>query len=115
MSIAIRRLAAAAALAATVTLPSLAQADWRYGHRYSGGDVALGVLGGVAAGALIGGALAAPPHPPPPVYYAPPPPRAYAPRPAYVYEEGPVMCRWARQKVWLDSWTYEVRRVRVCD
>jgi hypothetical protein len=70
----------------------------------------LGVLGGVAAGALLGGALAAPP---PPVYYRAPP-RGYAPGRVYVYEEPPV-CYWSRRKVWLDSWTYEVRRVRICE
>jgi hypothetical protein len=98
------------AVAAAAALPSTAQADWRYGHRHRGGDVAAGLIGGLAAGALIGGALAAQPR----GYYAPPPP-PYAVRPTYYYREPPVACYWTRQKVWLDSWTYQVRRVQVCE
>jgi hypothetical protein len=41
--------------------------------------VGAGILGGVAAGALIGSAIAnGPPPPPPPAYYGPPPPDEYA-------------------------------------
>jgi hypothetical protein len=32
-----------------------------------------------------------------------------------VYEKQPVYCEWRRQKVWIDSYTYQVRRVRVCN
>lgn len=87
-----------------------AAADWRHGHRYHGGDVAAGVLGGLALGVIAGGALAGSlPPPPPPVYYRPV-------RPTYIYEEPePVVCYWTRRKVWLDSFTYQVRRIRVCD
>jgi hypothetical protein len=100
---------AAASLMASAALPTMAEADWRYGRRHHGGDVALGILGGVAAGALIAGAVR------PPLVYdeLPPPPRAYRPRPVYIYEEP--RCYWTRQKIWLDSWTYQVRRVQVCD
>ncbi len=51
-------------------------------HRgYNNGDLAVAGIAGLAAGALIGGALAAPPAPP--VVYAPPP-VVYAPQPGYV-------------------------------
>jgi hypothetical protein len=53
-----------------------------------GGAIAAGVLGGLAAGAIIGSAVARPA--PPPVYYAPPPP---APM---VQEE----CWYERSRVW---------------
>jgi hypothetical protein len=117
-------LVAAAVLAAGVTIASTsAQADWRYGHRYRGGDVAAGLIGGLALGAIAGGALAAGSRPAYGYGYEalPPPPPRYAPAPVYyaqprvVYEERPTYCEIRRQKVWLDSWTYEVRRVRVCN
>lgn len=104
-----RRAAIASALVlSTIGLAaSPAAADWRYGHRYRGGDVAAGVLGGLAIGAIAGSALARP-LPPPPVYYRP--------APAYVYEAPPpVTCYWTRQQVWIDRYTYQVRRVRVCE
>jgi hypothetical protein len=52
--------------------------DWdrRRDNRWEGAAAA-GIVG-LAAGALIGGAFAAPPrYAPPPVYYAPPPPPVY--------------------------------------
>ena len=73
--------------------------------RNRGGAVAAGVLGGLAAGAIIGAATApyyyAPPPPPPPAYYAPAP-AYYAPP-----------CRWVRQRYW-DGYYWQVRRVQVC-
>ena len=77
---------AALAVAALVSLapaiaPSPAQAHDR------GGAIAAGVIGGLAAGAIIGSAVARPA--PPPVYYAPPP----AP---VVQEE----CWYERSRVW---------------
>jgi hypothetical protein len=112
------RIAYAAALALGMAGASTAaQADWRYGHRYHGGhrggDVALGIVGGLAAGALIGGALAQPRH-----YYAPPPPPPYRVAPTYyapAYAEPVVTCRVVHQRIPIDPWTYQVRRVRVCD
>lgn len=114
----------AAVIAAGVSMAATsASADWRYGHRYRGGDVAAGLIGGLAVGALAGSALAAGSRPAYGYGYEdlPPPPPRYRPAPAYyaappvVYEDRPVVCELRRQKVWLDSWTYEVRRVRVCN
>jgi hypothetical protein len=77
---------ALAAVAISSTLVTLAPAPAVAGDR---GDVAAGILGGVALGALAAGALANPAPPPPPVrrvyieeerVYAPPPP----PRRVYV-------------------------------
>jgi len=66
-------LAAAAAMAlVSVATPTDAMAQRR------GGAVAAGVIGGLAAGAIIGSALAPRPYyyGPAPVYVAPPPPAA---------------------------------------
>ncbi len=101
-------------------VPSDANADWRYRRGPDGGAVAAGVIGGLALGAIAGGVLSgarpaygyAPP-PPPPRYYAPAP--VYYARPPVVYDDGPQYCEIRRKKVWLDSWTYEIRRVRVCN
>jgi hypothetical protein len=111
-----------AALAAGMTIAApVAHADWRYGQRHrGGGNVAAGLIGGLAIGALAAGAIAASR----PAYaYEPLPPRygyGYGPAPVYyaqprvVYERRP-LCEVRRQKVWLDSWTYEVRKVRICN
>ena len=99
-------LAAASLLAAA--LPSPAQA------RCDGCAVGAGVLGGLAAGAIIGGAIAnSQPryYEPAPVYVAPPPPPAYVEPPEYV--EGPV-CHIERHRYW-DGYGYRTRRVEVCD
>jgi hypothetical protein len=98
------------ALAATATLaaalPSSAQAYC------NGCGVAAGVVGGLAAGAIVGSAIAnsRPVYVEPAPVYAPPPP-AYAEPPAYV--DGPV-CHIERQQVW-DGYAYRMRRVQVCD
>jgi hypothetical protein len=67
--------ATAAASLAVVTMPQQAEAQWRhrYGYGYGGGAVAAGIIGGIAAGALIAGATR-------PAY-------GYYGRPAYVYDE----------------------------
>src|SRR5260370_17235600 len=60
--------------------------------RAENGQVAAGILGGLAAGALIGSAVR--PAPPPPAYYypapayAPPPPAYVAPPPSCYYTPG---------------------------
>ena len=67
----------------------------------SGRALTYGILGGVAAGALIAGA---------PYYAPPPPPPVYAPAPAYY---GPPPCRWVRERYW-DGYAWRFRRVQVC-
>jgi hypothetical protein len=51
--------------------------------RAENGQIAAGILGGLAAGAIIGSAV----RPPPPVYYAPAP--VYAPPPPVYYAPPP--------------------------
>jgi len=90
-------LAAAGALAVvSVAAPTEANAWHRgYGH---GGAVAAGVLGGLAAGAIIGGALA---------------PRYYEPAPVMVAPPGPASCV-QPQWVWSERrGEYVWRNVRV--
>jgi hypothetical protein len=98
-------LAAAATLAAA--LPSSAQA------RCHGCGVAAGVVGGLAAGAIIGSAIANSG----PTYYVEPAP-VYAPPPAYVAPseviEGGV-CHVERHRVWVEGYGWRSRRVEVCD
>lgn len=79
----------------------------------SGRAATYGVLGGLAAGALIAGAAGAAPYyapPPPPAYYAPAP-TYYAPAPTY-YEAPP--CRLVRERYW-DGYAWRSRRIEVCD
>ncbi len=87
--------AAAALLAATIATPQPAEAHCH------GCGIAAGVIGGLAAGALIGSAVAGP------AYYGPG--YYYAPGPYY----GPA-CYWTRERFW-DGYGWRVRRVRVCD
>jgi hypothetical protein len=102
--------------------------------------VGAGVLGGVAAGAIIGSAIAnSPPPPPPPGYYPPPPPPgaygppppgaygppppgaygpppspgAYGPPPAAYAELAPG-CHWGRRTVWVEGYGYQRRTVQIC-
>ena len=82
--------AAAALLAASVIAPQQAQAR----HGVNGA-----IIGGLAAGALIGAAVANGP------YYA------YGPGPYYAYGPG---CYWTRERVWT-NWGWRWHRVRVCD
>jgi hypothetical protein len=67
-----------------------------------GGAVAAGVIGGLAAGALVGAAVAGGPY-----YYGPGP--YYGPAPVYY---GP-QCWWERHRAW-DGWGWRIERVRVC-
>jgi hypothetical protein len=96
--------------------------------------VGAGIIGGVAAGAIIGSAIAnSPPpgyyppppdyYPPPPGYYPPPPPPgAYYPPPgpgyaqtAPGYAQLPPGCYWAQRRVWVEGMGYRMRTVQVCD
>ena len=88
-------IAAAATLAvSSVAAPQQAEAGGRHG-----GAVAAGIIGGIAVGALIGGALASQPR----HYY-------YDPGPAYYYRP---RCFWARERYW-NGWRWRWHRVRVC-
>ena len=97
--------AAAATLAAAS--PSSAQAHCR------GCGVAAGVVGGLAAGAIIGSAIAnsGPVYVAPAPVYGPPPP-AYV-EPSEIVESG--VCHIERQRVWIDGYGWRSRRVEVCD
>jgi hypothetical protein len=80
--------------------------------------VGAGVLGGVAAGAIIGSAIANSP-PPPPAYYPPPPPAYYPPPGAYAppppaYAQLPPGCHWGRRRVWVEGYGYQMQPVQVC-
>lgn len=87
-------LAAAASLAvAAIAAPTPAQAR-------GGGAVAAGVIGGLAAGAIIGSAASRP------YGYG-----YYGGGPYYAAAPG---CYWTRQRVWTD-YGWRTRRVRVCD
>lgn len=86
--------------AAALTAPAPAQAR-------DGGAVAAGVLGGLAVGAIIGGAAANG------GYYGP------GPGPGYGYYGGPAYvagppCYWHRERFW-DGYGWRVRRVQICD
>ncbi len=101
-------LAAATAVGlATLAGPSTANAGC-YGCA-----VGAGIIGGVAAGAIIGSAIAnSPPpgyYPPPPGYYPPPPP-AYGPG----YAQLAPGCYWAKRQVWIEGYGYRWRTVQVC-
>jgi hypothetical protein len=94
-------LAAAGLLAAA--LPSSAQA------RCHGCGVAAGVVGGLAAGAILGSALSGPRYyEPAPVYVAPP---------SAVYYDDPdaPVCHVERHRVWVEGYGWRHRRVEVCD
>jgi hypothetical protein len=96
---------AAAALAAAA-MPSPAQA------RCHGCGVGAGIIGGLAAGALIGSAIAnsQPRYGEPAPVYGPPP--AYAVEPPD-YVDGPV-CHLENRQLW-DGEAYRTRRIEVCD
>ena len=83
-------------LVAAVTVSALAAAH----HAHAGnGDVAAGLLGGFAAGAIVGSVLAPRPAP---VYVAPAP--VYVPQ-----------CYWTRGQPMWDGYRWVRTRVQVCD
>jgi hypothetical protein len=98
---------------ASVSAPSQANAGCL------GCAVGAGVLGGVAAGAIIGSAIANSPPPPayypPPGYYGPPPPPAAYAAPPPGYAQLAPGCYWAKRRVWVEELNgYRVRSVQVC-
>jgi hypothetical protein len=88
-------------LALTVTAASLTSVSLP-AHAWDGGAFVAGLIGGTAAGALAGAAIASAP-PPPPVYYAP----AYVPPP-------PPHCWWEPRQVWT-GYAWVIQQVRVCN
>ena len=85
--------AAAATIAiSAIAAPSTADARWRHHH----GFPVAPIVGGLAAGALIGAAVAGAPR----VYYEP---VYYAGAPCYI----------RRERFW-DGWRWRIRRVEVC-
>ena len=101
-------LAAAAALGLAAAAPAPTKADC------IGCAVGAGILGGVAAGAIIGSAIANNP-PPPPGYYPPPPPApAYYPAAGPGYAELAPGCYWGKRKVWIEGIGYRWRTVQIC-
>jgi hypothetical protein len=98
------------AAAASIGLASLAAPSNANAGCY-GCAVGAGVVGGLAAGAIIGSAIANNP-PPPPAYYPPPPPPpgAYAP----AYAQLAPGCYWGRRRVWVEGYGYQVRTVPIC-
>ena len=92
---------------ATLAIPAPASADC------VGCAIGAGILGGVAAGAIIGGAIANSPPPPPPGAYYPPPPGAYGPPPPAYAELGPG-CYWGRRTVWVEGYGYQRRTIQIC-
>jgi hypothetical protein len=106
------------AAAASIGLASLAAPSAANAGCY-GCAVGAGVLGGVAAGAIIGSAIANNP-PPPPAYYPPPPAAYYPPPPPPPPGYGPGYaqlapgCYWGHRRVWVEGYGYQVRTVQVC-
>ena len=92
------------------------------------------IIGGIAAGAIVGSAVANSPYyyPPPPGYYYPPPPPGYylpppeayypppppgaalPPAPAAAYAQLAPGCHWSKRKVWVEGAGYRLRTVQVC-
>jgi hypothetical protein len=114
------------AAAAAIGLASLAAPAPANAGCY-GCAVGAGVLGGIAAGAIIGSAIANNPppppayYPPPPGYYPPPPaaygppPGAYGPPPGPGYAELAPGCYWAQRRVWVEGVGYRIRTVQACE
>ena len=103
---------AVAALAGAGTIATATNADAQYyGHRRGPGVAPL--LGGLAAGAIIGGAIASsrPAYAYPPGYYAPGYAPGYAPAPVE-YDEP--ICTLQRQQYW-DGYNWRYRNVQVCN
>jgi hypothetical protein len=87
-------IAAAAMISITTMASSPANAQWRHHHHYRHFPVGP-VIGGLAAGALIGAAVAGAPR----VYY----------EPVYVAPA----CYVRRERFW-DGWAWRYRKVEVC-
>ncbi|MGP2493406.1 BA14K family protein [Mesorhizobium sp. PUT5] len=87
-------------------LPAANAGDWRWRHHHSNGDAVAAGIAGLAAGALIGGALASQPPPPPPYYDGPVGyDYDYYDRPAYVVRRAPVRVVRQYYAGGLEPWT----------
>lgn len=102
----------AMAAVATIAVGALAipnQAD----ARCRGCGIGLGVIGGLAAGAIIGSAIAnSGPAYAEPVYDEPPPPPVYYREPDYV--DGPV-CHVVKRRIYVDGVGWRWSREEICD
>lgn len=99
-----RQMVVLAGLAAASVVASVpAQADYYRRGWSPGAAAAVGVLGGLAAGAAIASS-ARPVYGPPPAYYDAPPP-------APVYGE----CYVVNRRVWVPGWGWDVRPREICD
>jgi hypothetical protein len=102
------------AVASAVGLATLAGPSTANAGCY-GCAVGAGIIGGVAAGAIIGSAIANNPPPPPPGYYPPPPPPGYyPPPPGPGYAQLAPGCYWGKRKVWIEGYGYQWRTVQIC-
>jgi len=111
------------AAAASMGLASLAAPSTANAGCY-GCAVGAGVIGGIAAGAIIGSAIANNPppppdyYPPPPGYYPPPPAGYYPPPPPEYYPPGYAQlapgCYWGQRRVWVEGVGYRIRTVQIC-
>jgi hypothetical protein len=101
------------AAAASIGLASLAVPSTANAGCY-GCAVGAGIIGGVAAGAIIGSAIANNPPPPPPGYYPPPPAAYYPPPPGPGYAQLAPGCYWGQRRVWVEGVGYRVRTVPIC-
>jgi hypothetical protein len=97
------KIAAAAAGLAALTLAASAPAEAQYRRGWSpGAAAAVGILGGMAAGAAIA-STARPAYGAPPVAYYAPPPEAYG------------ECYVVHKRVWVPGWGWDVRPREICD
>ena len=94
---------AALATCATLVVASVAQPNQAHAD---GGRITAGVLGGLVAGTIIGGAIAAPRQ-----HYYSPEPVYVAPQPVY---EAP-SCYWTRGEPMWNGYAWVRPRVQVCD
>lgn len=117
---------AAATLALVAGLAAVEPAAARDRGMSPGAAAAVGVLGGLAVGTIVGATVAqqpayaapapvyvAPPPPPPParVYVEEPAPVVYRHRPRRVYVE---RCSTERYREWVPGWGWEYRTRQVC-
>ncbi|MBA1157472.1 hypothetical protein [Microvirga mediterraneensis] len=116
-----RLVSGTAAALALVTGLAAAQPAAARDRLSPGAAVALGALGGLAVGAVVGSAVA---QPQPPVVYRappPPPPPVYVEEAAPVYYERPVRevyverCTTERYREWVPGWGWEHRTRRICN